>query len=329
MSFAEGTAGEPIRAKAHDALAETKTPTRPHLTGGTGRPAFGSVSVLKNSQKKPSLITKTPRLSRVGLSGKPMRVNAVEDPASDSDSSMDTATRSETLDAKALLDNIADSMDITATRPAPKITKMDLSYMLNWDPNARKRPSMSPKRERNDVAPRVACEKSEEDKKTTPPTENSEEEPSNASAASVVTSTLTSLHSNAAKTSHSHITTHTNRSDGSDEAIHQPTTIEPTATLDQTAALVAKSNPDFLPLVCQDNILRVNNVPYVKLGVIGKGGSCKVYRALAKDCSILAIKKVKLGGMDKKAINGYANEIALLKRLRGKSFHYSNVRQRS
>jgi serine/threonine protein kinase len=42
-----------------------------------------------------------------------------------------------------------------------------------------------------------------------------------------------------------------------------------------------------------------------------------VYRALAKDCSILAIKKVKLGGMDKKAINGYANEIALLKRLRG------------
>jgi serine/threonine protein kinase len=112
---------------------------------------------------------------------------------------------------------------------------------------------------------------------------------------------------------------HTHKSDGSDDAntAHLPTTVEPTASLDQKALRVAKSNPDFLPLVSEDNILRVNNVPYAKLGVIGKGGSCKVYRALAKDCSILAIKKVKLGGMDKKAINGYANEIALLKRLRG------------
>jgi serine/threonine protein kinase len=96
-----------------------------------------------------------------------------------------------------------------------------------------------------------------------------------------------------------------------------PATVEPTATLDQTSVLVAKSNVDFLPLVSEDNILRVKNVPYAKLGVIGKGGSCKVYRALSKDRSILAIKKVKLGGMDQKAINGYANEIALLKRLRG------------
>jgi serine/threonine protein kinase len=87
----------------------------------------------------------------------------------------------------------------------------------------------------------------------------------------------------------------------------------------EIAALVAKSNRDFLPLVSESNVIRVNTVPFAKLGVIGKGGSCKVYRALAKDCSIVAIKKVKLGGMDKKAINGYANEIALLKRLRGNS----------
>eukprot|EP00957_Ditylum_brightwellii_P188618 14359064-Ditylum_brightwellii.AAC.1 len=81
--------------------------------------------------------------------------------------------------------------------------------------------------------------------------------------------------------------------------------------------LVAKSNLDFLPLVSENNILRVNSMPYVKLGVIGKGGSCKVYRALTKDCSVVAIKKVKLDGMDKRAIDGYANEISLLKRLRG------------
>jgi serine/threonine-protein kinase TTK/MPS1 len=45
-------------------------------------------------------------------------------------------------------------------------------------------------------------------------------------------------------------------------------------------------------------MLRVNDVPYAKLGVIGKGGSCKVYRALPKDLSVIAIKKVELGGMD-------------------------------
>jgi serine/threonine protein kinase len=235
---------------------------------------------------------------------------------------MDTATNtSDTIDAKALLENVADSMDVTAAKkPAPKLSKMDLSYMLNWDPN--KRPSMSPKRERNidTIKPVVKHEQNESNNKVpTPAAENVEEGRSNGSAASVVTSTLTSVHSNAAKTSHSHMSLHTHKSDGSDDAntAHLPTTVEPTASLDQKALRVAKSNPDFLPLVSEDNILRVNNVPYAKLGVIGKGGSCKVYRALAKDCSILAIKKVKLGGMDKKAINGYANEIALLKRLRG------------
>mgnify|MGYP002046323125 CR=1 FL=1 len=82
-------------------------------------------------------------------------------------------------------------------------------------------------------------------------------------------------------------------------------------------ALLSFTNLEFLPLVHEDNILRVNNSTYAKLGVIGKGGSCKVYRALSKKCSVVAIKKVKLAGMDRKAIEGYANEISLLKRLRG------------
>lgn len=87
----------------------------------------------------------------------------------------------------------------------------------------------------------------------------------------------------------------------------------------EATALLSKTNRDFLPLVSEANVLRVNNVPYLKLGVIGKGGSCKVYRALTKDCSVVAIKKVKLAGMNRNAVNGYANEIALLKRLRGNS----------
>jgi serine/threonine protein kinase len=60
----------------------------------------------------------------------------------------------------------------------------------------------------------------------------------------------------------------------------------------------------------------VNNDSYVKLGKIGKGASCKVYRVLTKKCSIVAIKKVLIEGMSKKNIEGFANEISLLNRLR-------------
>ena len=73
----------------------------------------------------------------------------------------------------------------------------------------------------------------------------------------------------------------------------------------------------FLPLIENKNIIRVENEPYAKLGVIGKGGSCKVYRALSRNCDVVALKKVKLDGLNKAAIDGYANEIALLKRLKG------------
>ena len=76
-------------------------------------------------------------------------------------------------------------------------------------------------------------------------------------------------------------------------------------------------HPDFLKIVSQQNIITVNNNPYIKLGVIGKGGSCKVYRTLSRDRTIVAIKKVKIAGMPRKSIEGYANEIALLRRLRG------------
>ena len=79
----------------------------------------------------------------------------------------------------------------------------------------------------------------------------------------------------------------------------------------------SKLDCSFLPLIEKKNIIRVEDEPYAKLGVIGKGGSCKVYRALSRDCDVVALKKVKLDGLNKAAIDGYANEIALLKRLKG------------
>lgn len=63
-------------------------------------------------------------------------------------------------------------------------------------------------------------------------------------------------------------------------------------------------------------MIRVNGTSYVKLKLIGKGGSCKVYRALSKEGDVYAIKRVKIEDLDPKSIQGYANEIALLQQLR-------------
>jgi hypothetical protein len=65
--------------------------------------------------------------------------NADNNPASDSDGSMDCATPSDTIDI-TILEIITDgSMEATSTRPAPRLSRMDLSYMLNWDPSTRRK----------------------------------------------------------------------------------------------------------------------------------------------------------------------------------------------
>ena len=95
------------------------------------------------------------------------------------------------------------------------------------------------------------------------------------------------------------------------------TTSSSHASENTTMISTTKLDCSFLPLIEKKNIIRVENDSYAKLGVIGKGGSCKVYRALSRDCDVVALKKVKLDGLNKAAIDGYANEIALLKRLKG------------
>jgi hypothetical protein len=76
-------------------------------------------------------------------------------------------------------------------------------------------------------------------------------------------------------------------------------------------------HPTFLPLCSKTNLFHINTNVYAKLDIIGRGGSCKVYRALSSDFTVVALKRVKLDGMSTKEIEGYANEIALLKSLQG------------
>lgn len=64
---------------------------------------------------------------------------------------------------------------------------------------------------------------------------------------------------------------------------------------------------------------QVNRKPYARLDMIGKGGSSRVYRCMNSANEIYAIKRVALDKTDADTINGYMNEIALLRRLGGNS----------
>ncbi|PPQ65143.1 hypothetical protein CVT24_011038 [Panaeolus cyanescens] len=61
----------------------------------------------------------------------------------------------------------------------------------------------------------------------------------------------------------------------------------------------------------------VNKKAYARLDMIGKGGSSRVFRVLNHANELYAIKRVSLDKTDPETMNGYINEIKLLKRLEG------------
>ncbi|GJJ11741.1 hypothetical protein Clacol_005979 [Clathrus columnatus] len=62
---------------------------------------------------------------------------------------------------------------------------------------------------------------------------------------------------------------------------------------------------------------QVNGRTYGKLDMIGKGGSSRVYRVITPSNEIYALKRVSLDRTDQETMQGYMNEIALLRRLDG------------
>jgi hypothetical protein len=64
--------------------------------------------------------------------------------------------------------------------------------------------------------------------------------------------------------------------------------------------------------------LQVNNKEYERLGILGRGGSSKVYSVLCPTKrTVMALKRVALERCDQETITNYMNEVALLNRLRG------------
>ncbi|XP_047736086.1 dual specificity protein kinase TTK isoform X2 [Hyalella azteca] len=64
--------------------------------------------------------------------------------------------------------------------------------------------------------------------------------------------------------------------------------------------------------------LCINGKLYMKLSLIGRGGSSEVYEVVSLESrAVMAVKIVKLSGVDEQMIVGYKNEIAILQRLQG------------
>lgn len=63
------------------------------------------------------------------------------------------------------------------------------------------------------------------------------------------------------------------------------------------------------------SIIYVKKHKYRKIELIGKGGSSKVYKILSESGRILALKRVKLKGLDDSTIKGLMNEVSLLEKL--------------
>ncbi|KAJ1964282.1 Dual-specificity kinase, spindle pole body (SPB) duplication and spindle checkpoint function [Dipsacomyces acuminosporus] len=61
----------------------------------------------------------------------------------------------------------------------------------------------------------------------------------------------------------------------------------------------------------------VNNRVYQKISITGRGGSSKVYKAMSAKHEIFAIKRVSFSRADPQAIEGYVNEILLLRKFEG------------
>lgn len=85
-------------------------------------------------------------------------------------------------------------------------------------------------------------------------------------------------------------------------------TVLETATATAGAASASQSRK-------KRNYISVNQKVFTRMDCIGRGGSSKVYRVMAENYKVFALKRVSLEDQDKLAIRGFRGEIDLLQKL--------------
>ncbi len=103
-------------------------------------------------------------------------------------------------------------------------------------------------------------------------------------------------------------------------ALPQPHPAAPPAAATAAAASSSSSSQSsfsFEALLAQRNFMALNGTQYLRLDVLGRGGSSKVFRVLSDAGHVYALKRVRVPPKDARALESFANEITLLARLRG------------
>jgi serine/threonine-protein kinase RIO1 len=305
--------------------SNVKTPGRLPVEPENGTPALDRVNFFDSnlSQQTPWLAA-SGSLSRA--SGPPKSLHGVDESIVQTEE-VNNATetrRSDNVDDNETTTRSSNGED--SKSPIRKV-KIDISYMWDWDPNRARRSAALDTNAASLDSPSVASKLKAtpslepiDEATTADPRQPVADPPSASMLAPVPEEDTKGVEKEKSPTETTQCQPRTGlavpASFNAPSALLAPST----ALSDVDAsAFLAKTNRDFQHLLNESNVLRVNNVPYLKLRAIGKGGSGKVYRALAKDGSVVAIKKVKTAGMDRRTLALFANEIALLKRLRGNS----------
>jgi serine/threonine protein kinase len=96
---------------------------------------------------------------------------------------------------------------------------------------------------------------------------------------------------------------------------------QPSVSLDETLEELRGAFGHFLRE--RNRVVTVNDNKYLRLGVLGKGGSTTVHRVMSRDGELFAFKCVEMNGAEDECaalLRSYANEIELLTRLRGSPY---------
>jgi serine/threonine-protein kinase TTK/MPS1 len=249
---------------------------------------------------------RTPMIRKRNLGGAPQRIGHHDSGRHDSENDDDTDIHMNTAeDNENPSSSDSNDTNIRNDKKAGKPVKMDLSYMLDWDPEKH----FQKMKGGLDSTAEAETEDSEKIKAN-----NGETKKNKHKSSPKIHAPEHEMLPKSYKTPSREAETVKRIIESSEHPDQKRTRNEPSPTTPSTDLTL---NPDFVPLASVNNMISVNGKQYAKLGVIGMGGSCKVYRALSKNCQVLAIKKVKLAGKDQAQIDLFANEINLLKSLTG------------
>ena len=96
---------------------------------------------------------------------------------------------------------------------------------------------------------------------------------------------------------------------------HRPAPPPPKMTVLETATATGGAASASQARKKRNQYMSVNGKFFTRMDCIGRGGSSKVYRVMAENYKIFALKRVTLEDQDELAVQGYKGEIDLLRRL--------------